>query len=95
MDTDKQQDFEAKLAQLRQSNHKSIASRSYDACLRFLWWICCCFCFATNPNKPETKEPWAVTPSDGHVARPAYLKISTSDNRAVGMKLILLAMQRL
>ena len=92
MDTDKQKAFEAKLAQLGPSDQKSILSKSYDACLRFLWWVCCCFCFATNPNKPETNEPWSVTPLDGHVARPAHLKISTSDNRAVGMKPILLAL---
>ena len=95
MDTDKQQAFEAKLAQLRPSDRQSFLSTSYDACLRFLWWVCCCFCFATNPNKPETKEPWSVTPLDGHVARPAHLKISTSDNRAVGMKPILLALHSL
>ena len=95
MDTDKQQAFEARLAQLRPSDRKSVLSRSYDACLRFLWWICCCFCFAPNPNKPETKEPWSVTPLDGNVARPAHLKISTSDNRAVGMKPIFLALYSL
>lgn len=86
MEADKQQAFEAKLAQLRPSVRKSIVSSLYDACLRFLWWMCCCFCFAPNPNKPETKEPWFVAPSEGHVARPAHLKISTSDNRAVGTR---------
>ena len=95
MDADKQQAFEAKLAQLTPADQKSVLSRSYDVCLRFLWWVCCCFCFATNPNKPETKEPWSVTPLDGHVARPAHLKISTSDNRAVGTMPILLALRRL
>ena len=95
MDTDKQQAFEANLAQLRPSDRGNLLSRSYDACLRFLWWVCCCFCFATIPNKPETKEPWSVTPLEGHVARPAHLKISTSDNRAVGMKPILPALHRL
>lgn len=94
MDADKQHAFEAKLAQLRPSDQKNVLSRSYDACLRFLWWVCCCFCFATNPNKPETKEPWSVTPLDGHVARPAHLKISTSDNRAVGTIPIMLALRR-
>ncbi|DBA99968.1 TPA: hypothetical protein ACH3X1_013841 [Trebouxia sp. C0004] len=89
MHEDKQQAFEANLAQLRStSDDKSFSSRIYGALLRCVWWICCCFCFATNPNKPETKEPWSVTALDGHVARPAHLKISTSDKRAVEVKIV-------
>lgn len=85
MHEDKQQAFEANLAQLKStSDDKSFSSKIYGALLCCVWWICCCFCFATNPNKPETKEPWSVTAMDGHVARPAHLKISTSDKRAVG-----------
>ena len=86
MQKSEQKAFEEKLAQLESlDGPKGPFAKFYDTILRVLWWICCCFCFATNPNKPETRHPWAVTSEDGHIARPAHLKISTSDKRAVGM----------
>lgn len=82
MHSAEQEAFEDKLAHLNASN-TGFWRRVSNSLLRTFWWCCCCFWFASDPYKPETKE-WAVLTADDHVARPAHLKISTSDQRAVG-----------
>ena len=82
-DADKAEAFETKLAHLNPEPER-LPRRFWDAVLHCCWWCCCCFWFAFDPYKRDSNT-WAVTNADDHVARPAHLKISTSDKRAVGM----------
>lgn len=85
MYADEPEAFEDKLAHLSPKT-EPYWKRFWDAVLHCCWWCCCCFWFASDPYKRDSNT-WAVTSANDHVARPAHLKISTSDKRAVGMQL--------